>query len=397
MSSSSYCPNCGASSSPDSIFCEQCGYQMLAGSRGKQTTPKMGAPEEISKPAFLRESQSTRRHFRRYRDRHSHKNAKITFLAIFLTVIIIGGAMFAFFILPQLDTSYVHIGNEYLSYYDYDNPAMTEAEFIIDNAVGGIHIHFNDNSSDELVAINMDITGRIGVSKEDTSQFETYSYGNRTLFIFNSVDRTLPNSKWYDYQYNIDIRINTQIMGAFNIHVSSGIITFHSGVNARVSELLLDVTSGYIDTDISYTTFLNTQGSNIIKTVSGEINSYFVNLMSENTTSWDISSISGGIHLDMVFESEPTESRQMNFEVDTISGDITYVFSPYFHYNSSEELSLSYAIDANTLTGSIALIGYYNETDTIEFPYTTPNYGSALLNFDLTFTTVSGSIFILKK
>ncbi|MCK4848565.1 MAG: zinc ribbon domain-containing protein [Candidatus Heimdallarchaeota archaeon] len=395
MSHSSYCPNCGTVNSPDSIFCEQCGYQMLAGNRGKQTSSEMVRQEKITKPAFSSELRSERRHFRRYRNRRSHKGAKIAFLAIFLTIIIIGGAML---ILPRLDTSYNYLGTNYMSYHRYDNPAMTEAEFIIDNAVGLVHIYFVENSSEtDLVMITSEILGRQSVSIDGASQFETYSYENRTIFMFNSVDRLLSDSKWYDYQYNIEIWLNTQISGSFNIHVSSGEINFQTDENARVNELLLDTTAGDISTYFYDTTFLNTQEFNTIKTVSGTINSHFINLKAENTTSWDISSVSGSIYVDMDFASEPPEPRQMNFDVESISGEITYEFSPYFLYNSSEELSLGYTIDVNTFTGDIALIDLGNYSELIEFPYTTINYGFALLNFDLTFTTVSGSITIFKN
>ncbi len=394
MSPSSYCPNCGAANSSDSIFCEQCGYQMLTGSRGTLSSPNMRGHAEIPKYSIPNDSYSTRRHYRRYRNRHSHKAAKIAFVVIFCTIVLIGGAMLLF---PMLDTSYKDLGQINTGYHSYDNPAMTEAEFIIDNTVGGVHVFFTDNYSDQLVWINMNIAGRSDVSIEDAAQFETYSYGNRTLFIFNSVDRTLPNSQWNDYSYDILIELSTQIIGSFDIHVSSGEIYFHSGVDARVNELILDTTAGEITTDIHGTTFMNTQGKNVIETVSGSIYPHFIDLEAENTTSWNIKSVSGSINLEMFYSNEPLTSIQVNFDLETISGDISYQFSPYLDYNTSEELSLGYTMDASTLTGSIGLLDFGNETASIIFPYTSLTYGSALLNFDLSFKSVSGSITIWKR
>ena len=394
MSPSTYCPNCGATNSSDSIFCEQCGYQMLTGNRGKPTLPKPRGKDEIKTFPFSSDLHATRRNYRGYRNRHSNKGAKIAIIAIFFAVVLIGGAIF---ILPKLDPSYILLGHRDEGYHIYDNPAMTEAEFIIDNAYGSVHVFFSNNYSDQLVWIRTTITGRSGVSIEDARQFETFSYGNRTLFMFNSVGEAYSSTEWSNYRYEIEIELNTNIVGSFDIQVGSGEINFHSGQDAKVNGLILDITSGEIVTEIYGTTFLDTQGTNVIKTTSGDIYSHFTDLEAENSTSWDISSISGSIHLETYYSNEPSTSKHMSFDLDTISGEITYEFSPYLDYNSSEELSLGYTMDAYTQTGYIGLLDFGNETASIEFPYTSLTYGSALLNFDLSFNTVSGSIEIWKR
>jgi len=189
------------------------------------------------------------------------------------------------------------------------------------------------------------------------------------------------------FKYEIIISVSTQLQAAFDVQVITGDIMFQAGGGNTIEELSLETTTGsiYATLENSYFPFENT--INILKTVTGHIDTQFWNILSEGDIYWNINTVTGSIysHLNQIILPEKNLIYYLDLAV--VTGEIEY----FFDFNNSPDIG--YFFNSEVVTGQIVINGF---STVINLPYFSPYFDTAILIIDSTLKTTTGSITIVK-
>ncbi len=279
--------------------------------------------------------------------------------------------------------SYEHLGGTFALYERLDLPNMTEVEFIIDNSVGYIQIDFVENQSEPLIFIELEVFGPSGKSIGDANMFETQEFGNRTLFMFDSFNDYSNDH----FNYDIFIQVSTLLVASFDVQVITGGIGFQAGGNNKIEKLSLETTTGSIYASLEDTYFPGMNPKNSLKTVTGNIDTQFNNLICDNDIYWNIETVSGSIyaHFDQVVI--PQHNSTYHLDLAAVTGQINY----NFNFNDSGDIG--YYLNSQVTTGQTIISGF---SESINLPYFSPNFSIASLKYITNLETTTGSISIFK-
>ena len=370
------CRNCGSQTSRDSVFCEQCGSKLLGGS--SKSSP---VRNYISSKPQRKKDPPPQFYSSPYKHSSLRRPIIFGFVAVFF-IVVISGALFLALIAN--DTSYEHLGGTFAVFERQDYEEMAEVEFIIDNSVGMVEINFRANDSDNLVIIERQVYGPSGSSLGESNMFEVQEIGNRTLFIFNS---------WNPYtstilNYDIFIQVSTMLQASFDVQVITGEIMFQTEEPSTLKDISLETTTGGIHASFKNTRFLDSNTINRLNTVTGSIDAYFTDIISEGDLHWNIETVSGSIYSGVDQYDLPERNATYYLDLKAVTGEIVYQFD----FNDS--VDIGYFLDANIVTGQTSILGF---SSSIDLPYTSPNFNMATLNFVSTFETTTGSITVIKS
>jgi ribosomal protein L40E len=371
------CRNCGSRTSRDSVFCEQCGSKLF-GVHSKNTSVKSYEP---NKESYRKRDSPPQFYSSPYRRSSVRKPVFFGFIAVFF-IIALSGALFL--ALVANDRSYEFVGGTYAIFEQNDYQDMAEVEFIVDNSIGNIDITFRNNDSDFLVMIDLNVYGPSGSSLGDSNMFESQELGNRTLFIFNSWNPYTND----EFKYDMHIEVSTLLRASFDIQVITGEIIFQAGGTSTIEGISLETTTGSIYASFVDTRFPNENYVSHLNTVTGSVDAYFTNILSEGDLYWSIQTVSGSIYTRLEQYDLPVKNATYHLDLKAVTGEINYQFE------INELANFGYFIDSTVVTGQTIIYGF---SPSIDLPYYSPNFGMASLNIVSTFETTTGSITILKS
>ena len=255
------------------------------------------------------------------------------------------------------------------------NYTTVTLDFLI--SVGGFTLEINPDA-EYLIYVECKVSVREGSNATlEKAKNATYSkYDMDTMKIqFNSDDI----GKQVDYGYNFTIKVKNNItldvtsriraIGDISVNVDSKINITGSGVSTKRGSISLELAHSYLSSFA------------IITTSTGNIDIILQNMSFSQLDSWDISTSTGDVKLDLTNINKPGTNRiKQIFEVNCVIGDI-YV---------GADLHQDYGLEITTgvVTGTITIPGG-GET------YTSANWITSIHKFEFDLWTETGDITFL--
>ncbi len=377
-----YCSKCGAKViEEESLFCEYCGSKLKRSTLSHSSVPPpIVSPVYESHPRARSQTSSQRFYGSPYKSQSS--GIKWFFVVIFICMIGFASvvAIAGLFIILPISTNYSIGPHEYIGdkdYYLYDWNNISKLELEIDNSVGSVDIEYKDNMS-LLLQAQISVYARRGHSLEDAKTFEAIQYDDVYDVSFDSASESYRNNP---YTYELDITISKLAYTSLDVDVSTGSIHLIAH-ETSISHLSLESSTGSITSEFQGV-FFDEPDHLFMSSSTGAIVSSFKDVTySSNDVEWQLDTSTGSINVGL-FQSRVVNDTRINYFIDTSTGSISC------NYNLNPLMGLS--VEADTSTGAIYTSGYSTDD---KYTYTSENYYSASMKYNLELSSSTGSISI---
>lgn len=380
-----FCSKCGAKVFEDSTFCEYCGNRLKA---PKLTPKSVYAPSTRStrEPVYRSTTngtpQSSIPHSSHTYYKPSSSGIKWSSLVAIFFIVVIGfvavavliGLIFIPISFNHIISDYNYIGDKSFSIDDSVN--VTNVKMEIDNSVGPVSIKFANMT--QLFESRILVYAQERHTLEDANNFEENYYNDIQFISFDSSS----GSSWENpYTYELEITISTRVTAALDVEISTGSMDIIAH-EAAISDLILETSTGSINAEF-HEVFFNTSDALSIGTSTGSISTSFENInYSSNDVKWNIGTSTGSIELD-INQDRVNNNTRIDYDVTASTGSIDC------YYSLNPEIGLSlYAV---TSLGSITADGYSTDDS---YTFTSENFSTASMKFDLKLTSSTGSVTI---